>query len=129
MTMNSCFRTGSRPSTMPMTFCVEPAILATAVWIAIFFSALSAKESSFVPAAAPSNTCAPLSRSPWKSALVSATPAVMVGTEAGRPAWKATTWNAGPFGPAARPVAGAAMALSCWKVGIMTMPSAPCFAA
>ena len=60
---------------------------------------------------------------------MSATPAVMVGTVEGRPVWNGTTWYGGPFGPVARPVAGDAMALSCWNDGIMRMPRAPFFEA
>ena len=98
---------------MPMTFSVCPGSEVTAVLIEIFFSALSSNESSFVLLAAPANACAPEIRSPWKMALVSAMPAVIVGTE-GCAVWNFTTWNAGPFGPAARPVCGTAIVLSCW---------------
>ena len=128
MTTYSFLSTGSLPSTMPITFSVEPFRLVTAVFRLSFFSAFSANESSFVFAVAPSKTCAPLSFSPWKRAVVSATPAVMVGhrRRSGGLELHDLVGRAVRSGTATAGVARTSR-LSCWNDGIMMIAAAPFF--
>ena len=103
--------------------------LVTATLSVTFLSAGKPNESSLALAAAPLNTWAPESFSPWNSAFVRSTPAVIVGTEAGPVRLELHDLVGRAVERGARSASASPCADSCWNVGIMMIPTAPFFAA